>query len=542
MRNLRIVILIFLVISLLSGCGSTGQGGNDATSDNSGTTADTTKPTISSTSPTNNATGVSINASVSVTFSETMDTSTINDTTFTLKDGTTPVPCTITYSETTATLAPWNTLSYSTTYSASITTGAKDAAGNAMISNSIWAFTTESLTDAMATTTADATNITDTSVTLNGSFNNLIGDTTTVWFEYGITTSYGNSSISTAHTTAGNKSVSMNIAGLASYTTYHFRIVAQNSGGTYYGTDNIFATLKTPTVLATGASISALAVDLTSVFWIEGKSIKKVDINGGTTTTLASDQFAEGYNAIAVDSTSVYWTEGRPGAGGTVRQVDKNGGTVTILATGLSYPCAIAVDSTSVYWTEPYAGTIKKIGKDGGTITTLISGMNNNYALTVDTTSVYWTEGAWQQTGNNGAIRKMGVNGGMVTTLASGLSYPNAYAIAVDSNNVYWSEYNDWSQYNNSGAIKKVGINGGAVTTLASGLSYPYAIAVDSTNAYWTKYVPSQSGNIMTVGINGGATTTVASELTYPSAIVVDSTSVYWTELDSNGAVKKVEK
>lgn len=49
------------------------------------TAADTTPPTVLSTSPANNATGVAITATVKVTFSEAMDATTINGTTFSLK-------------------------------------------------------------------------------------------------------------------------------------------------------------------------------------------------------------------------------------------------------------------------------------------------------------------------------------------------------------------------------------------------------------------------------------------------------------------------
>ena len=69
--------------------------------------------------------------------------------------------------------------------------------------------------------------------------------TTTVRFQYGRTTSYG--STTPNQTKSGNttQNVAANISGLSANKTYHFRIVATNSGGTTYGADRTFTTLST---------------------------------------------------------------------------------------------------------------------------------------------------------------------------------------------------------------------------------------------------------------------------------------------------------
>ena len=107
-----------------------------------GTAPDTTAPTVSSTLPANAATGVAINVSPAATFSEAMDPLTITTANFTLKQGTTAVPGTVTYAGTVATFNPTVDLASSTTYTATITTGAKDLAGNALAVNKVWSFTT----------------------------------------------------------------------------------------------------------------------------------------------------------------------------------------------------------------------------------------------------------------------------------------------------------------------------------------------------------------------------------------------------------------
>ena len=110
-----------------------------------GAAADTTAPTVSSTNPANAATGVAINSAVNATFSEAMDPSTITTTTFKLTGpGTTPVSGTVTYNgtSTTATFTPASNLDASTLCTATITTGVKDLAGNALVAGFPWTFTT----------------------------------------------------------------------------------------------------------------------------------------------------------------------------------------------------------------------------------------------------------------------------------------------------------------------------------------------------------------------------------------------------------------
>ena len=106
------------------------------------TTGDADPPTVSSTNPANGGAGAAINRIITATFSETMQSSTINTNTFTVSDGIGKINGTVSYSGTTATFTPSRNLSASTTYTARITTGVRDLAGNAMASPYTWSFTT----------------------------------------------------------------------------------------------------------------------------------------------------------------------------------------------------------------------------------------------------------------------------------------------------------------------------------------------------------------------------------------------------------------
>jgi hypothetical protein len=108
---------------------------------------DVTAPTVSSTTPSNLATGVTVSSAMTATFSETMSSITITTASFTLKQGVTSVSGAVTYGGVTATIKPTANLASSTTYTATITTGAKDLAGNALASNYVWSFTTSAASD-----------------------------------------------------------------------------------------------------------------------------------------------------------------------------------------------------------------------------------------------------------------------------------------------------------------------------------------------------------------------------------------------------------
>ncbi len=108
-----------------------------------GTTASTTPPVVSATTPVKDATGVALNTTVAASFSKAMDASTITAITFTLKQGTTAVPGSVSYGPgTSATFKPTSPLSGSLVYTASLSTGVKDSVGNPLASAYSWNFTT----------------------------------------------------------------------------------------------------------------------------------------------------------------------------------------------------------------------------------------------------------------------------------------------------------------------------------------------------------------------------------------------------------------
>lgn len=106
---------------------------------------DVTPPTVIAITPGENATNVSISAAPAVTFSERMQNATLTSSSFSLRTtaGSVPVVGTVRVVSNTATFTPTSPLAVSTSYTATITTAARDAAGNALTTGGSWAFTTE---------------------------------------------------------------------------------------------------------------------------------------------------------------------------------------------------------------------------------------------------------------------------------------------------------------------------------------------------------------------------------------------------------------
>jgi len=112
--------------------------------------ADCTAATVSFTVPADAATDVAVNQAIAATFSEPMNPATMTRSTFGMKQGTRPVSGIVTYTGATATFTPTGPLESDTTYTATITTGAKDPAGNGLASNFVWSFTTGPAPDTTA--------------------------------------------------------------------------------------------------------------------------------------------------------------------------------------------------------------------------------------------------------------------------------------------------------------------------------------------------------------------------------------------------------
>lgn len=137
-----------LVALMFTGFFISGCGGDNSTGhwDGEDGTSDSIAPTVTRSYPVPDAPGVPVGISLTATFSEAMAPTTIDTTSFTLQKSGLPLGPellgTVTYVGLIATFNPDSDLDANTEYTATMTTDAKDLAGNALASNDIWTFTT----------------------------------------------------------------------------------------------------------------------------------------------------------------------------------------------------------------------------------------------------------------------------------------------------------------------------------------------------------------------------------------------------------------
>jgi uncharacterized repeat protein (TIGR02543 family) len=136
-------------------------------------------------------------------------------------------------------------------------------------------------------TTSAASGIGLNGATLNGTVNDN-WSSTTVSFDYGLTTGYGtNVAATTGGTVAagsGSTAVAVTLAALNCGTTYHFRVKAVNGVGTTYGADQGFTTSACPvtynvTYNANGSTSGTVPTDATN--YVSGTTVT-VAANSGT--------------------------------------------------------------------------------------------------------------------------------------------------------------------------------------------------------------------------------------------------------------------
>src|SRR5262249_3750483 len=106
--------------------------------------------------------------------------------------------------------------------------------------------------------TTAATDVTEEGFTLNGEFDGT-GEDTTYFFEYGPTTAYGQeppAPPASVGSPTGVTPVSHPVTEFLGYTTYHYRLVAENAVGETRGQDMEVTTLPAPLPLIVESAVS----------------------------------------------------------------------------------------------------------------------------------------------------------------------------------------------------------------------------------------------------------------------------------------------
>ena len=172
---------------------------------------------------------------------------------------------------------------------------------NGTVTGDDFSFTT--LPDPPLAVTTSANTLTNTTATLTGTVNPT-GRATTIYFEFGTTTLYGNTTApQNIAVGSSNVNVIAPVSGLTLGTTYHFRLVAQNAGGTAFGDDVVFTTTSISPPTITGLSATSISINsatlnggvnpngaITTVFFEYGLTTTYTNATG--TTGLAAGTLA----------------------------------------------------------------------------------------------------------------------------------------------------------------------------------------------------------------------------------------------------------
>src|SRR5262249_9133740 len=116
--------------------------------------------------------------------------------------------------------------------------------------------TLTTLPDPPGVVTLAASAITQTTAVAHATVNPNGGDVSECTFEYGKTTAYGASASCSALPRSGTSAVEVSapLEGLTANSTYHYRVLATNAGGTGTAADATLTTLPNPPTVVTGAA------------------------------------------------------------------------------------------------------------------------------------------------------------------------------------------------------------------------------------------------------------------------------------------------
>jgi uncharacterized protein (TIGR03437 family) len=266
-------------------------------------------PMVTSTVPANLSTNVPIGNQVSATFSEAMSASTLNTTTFTLKNGATSISGSVAYIGVTAMFTPTIKLPANTLLTGTITTGAQDPTGASLASNYVWTFTTgagPNLTPPTVSSTVPASNALNVpvgnalSATFSEALNPLTVNTTTFTLKQGVTTVTGTvnySGVTATFTPSGN--LAPNVPFTATITTG-----VQDLSGNAMAANYVWTFTTGPAQSLTPPTVSST---------VPASGATNVPVGNALSAT-----FSEALNPLTVNTTTFTLKQGATSIAGTV--------------------------------------------------------------------------------------------------------------------------------------------------------------------------------------------------------------------------------
>jgi hypothetical protein len=265
---------------------------------------------------------VAINTAISATFSEAMNAATLNNTTFLVTGpGGTSVAGAVTYSGSTATFTPSALLATAATYTATITTGAKDPAGVALAANYVWTFTTAPPPTVVSTVPLTGATAVPVNTLVSATFSEAMNPATITAATFTLT-GPGATAVTGTVTYTGDTATFTPAAVLAAITLFTATITtgAQDPTGAGLAANYVwtFTTAAPPTVVSTIPANGATAVPTNSVVSATFSEAMAPASITGTTFTLAGPGATPVAGAVTYAGTTATFTPTAALAGGAL--------------------------------------------------------------------------------------------------------------------------------------------------------------------------------------------------------------------------------
>ncbi len=208
-----------------------------------------------------------------------------------------------------------------------------------------------------------------------------------------------------------------------------------------------------------------------ALYWA-GSGITRVNVDGSLSTPEFIRTQDASVCAIAVDHSHVYWVDGYSD---TIGRANLDGTNVEddFISPAGGVPCGIALDAQHLYWANRGGESIGRARLDGSHVETkFISAPENPCGVAVTSTAIYWSSET------EGVIRRTdigGLNGPEV--VVSGATTP--CGLAVDASHLFWAN-------SDLGTVGRASLDGTEVLQdFIVGGEFPASVALIGTYIYW---------------------------------------------------------
>ncbi len=352
---------------------------------------------------------------------------------------------------------------------------------------------------------------TGTSVTLNGQIIDNKGDNSTVrGFQYGLTTSYGTTTLENGSFGVGT--FSTNLTGLTANTTYHYRSYATNSLGTSYSDDATFE-IKPFVEQITSGKHYWYAITSSS----DGTKLAAVDYGGSSTGSIYTSTDSGANWTQRTTSNSHKWLSITSSADGTKLAAAAYPGYIyTSLDSGVTW--VEQTNSASCNWNGITSST------DG----IILAAIGTNCIYTSEDSGDTWT--SRNNSGLNGGNSITSSSNGIKMAATNGLGYiyisgdsGTTWTAQTSSGSHTWRSITSSADGTKLAAIDYLGTGSGGYIYTSTDSGVTWTQQTNSGARYWMSITSSTDGTKLAAVVNNN--------YIYTS---VDS-GVTWTQQSSGG-------